>query len=156
MIQGIAPAVVRRSADGRSAETRGARLWALILALVPLAIVAAMAAGMPAGPAIVGGLGLFGLVFAVNSSVHSYLILAYSDGNKVALNVGFYYMSNAGGRLIGTLLSGLVYQLCGVAGCLVAASGLVALSWLITLYLPTGGPQPSTAPAPAGAMLDTD
>src|SRR6266540_4910190 len=71
-------------------------------------------------PAVVmlGGLVVFGVVFAINSTVHSYLILAYSDGDQVAMNVGFYYMANAGGRLAGTVLSGLVYQLYGLAGCL--------------------------------------
>ena len=73
---------------------------------------------------ILGGLGLFGVVFAVNSSVHSYLILAYSDGDKVAMNVGFYYMANAGGRLVGTLLSGVMFQLAGVVGCLWASVGV--------------------------------
>jgi len=67
-------------------------------------------------------LALFGAVFAVNSSVHSYLILAYSDGDKVAINVGFCCMANAGGRLIGTLLAGLLFQVGGVLGCLWASA----------------------------------
>ena len=65
-----------------------------------------------------GGLAIFGAVFALNSAVHSYLILDYTDGDKVALNVGFYYMANAGGRLVGCLLSGVLYQVAGLAGCL--------------------------------------
>ncbi|MFM2045722.1 MAG: organoarsenical effux transporter ArsJ [Pseudomonadota bacterium] len=146
-VQAAAPALVRRSPDGRSAETRAARLWALILALVPAAMVAALQMGAPAGPAIIGGLLLFGVVFAVNSSVHSYLILAYSDGDKVALNVGFYYMANAGGRLVGSLLSGLVYQYAGIIGCLLTASAMVAVSFLITLVLPTRGFEGVVAPA---------
>jgi MFS family permease len=153
-VQGIAPSLVARSADGRSAETRGARLWALLLALVPLAVVGAMEAGVRADVAVVGGLGLFGVVFAVNSSVHSYLILAHSEGDEVALNVGFYYMSNSGGRLLGTLLSGLVYQGWGVQGCLVAASVLVLLSWAVAMFLPTSGFEGKTAPA--GALPDAE
>ncbi|HYE51081.1 MAG TPA: organoarsenical effux MFS transporter ArsJ [Azospirillaceae bacterium] len=153
-VQAVAPALVRRSADGRSAETQGARHWALVLALVPLALVGALEAGVPPGPAIVGGLSLFGAVFAVNSSVHSYLILAYSEGDKVALNVGFYYMANAGGRLVGSLLSGLLYQQAGLYGCLLAASAFVALSWLVTLALPTRGFAGKTAPAGATGDLD--
>ena len=68
--------------------------------------------------------------------MHSYLILAYTESDKVALNVGFYYMANAGGRLVGTLLSGLTYQFAGLTGCLLTASAMVALSWLIALALP--------------------
>jgi hypothetical protein len=71
---------------------------------------------------LIGGLALFGAVFAISSSVHSYLILSYSDEGEVATSVGFYYMANAGGRLAGTLLSGTLYQLAGIGGCLRARS----------------------------------
>ena len=67
--------------------------------------------GLPANIVIIGGLLVFGVVFAFNSAVHSYLVLAFTDDDKVALNVGFYYMANSGGRLVGTVLSGLVYQI---------------------------------------------
>ena len=143
VVQAAAPAFVSRSADGRTAETRAARLWAFILGLVPVAIVLSMSldgrldfAWLAPGWTIIVGLAVFGFVFAVNSSVHSYLILAYTESDKVALNVGFYYMANAGGRLLGTLLSGLTYQIAGLTGCLLAASSMVAVSWLITLALP--------------------
>jgi hypothetical protein len=112
---------------------------ALALA-VALAIVTA---GIPLGlrawpPAVVmlTGLGLFGVIFALNSSVHSYLILAYSDADRVALNVGFYYMANAGGRLMGTLLSGLTYQYGGAALALWTSAGLAAATAAISLSLP--------------------
>ena len=91
--------------------------------------------GLPAGGVIVGGLAVFGVVFALNSAVHSYLILDYTDGDKVALNVGFYYMANAGGRLVGCLLSGVLFQIGGLAGCLwgtfgfTLAAGVIALAW---------------------------
>jgi predicted MFS family arabinose efflux permease len=149
LVQAAAPALVARSADGRSAETRAARWWALALAAVPLAISFALVRGLDPGAAVVGGLAVFGLAFAVNSSVHSYLILAYTDADKVALNVGFYYMANSGGRLLGTLLSGLLYQSYGVFGCLAAASCLVLASWLITLALPTRGLDGLIAPVGA-------
>jgi MFS family permease len=84
----------------------------------------------------VAGLGVFGFVFAINSSVHSYLILAYSDGDKVAMNVGFYYMANAGGRLVGTLLSGVMFQVAGVTGCLWASMMFAAASGAVALLLP--------------------
>lgn len=142
-VQAAAPGFVPRSVDGRTAETRAARLWTFILGLIPVAIVLALSLDgqldlvwLTPGWTIVVGLGVFGFVFAVNSSVHFYLILAYIESDKVALNVGFYYMANAGGRLIGTLLSGVTYQVAGIAACLLAASAMVAASWLITLALP--------------------
>ena len=153
-VQAAAPGFVRRSADGRSAEIRAARLWAFALALVPVAIALVLslegrvgAAWPTPGWTIVVGLGIFGFVFAVNSSVHSYLILAYAESDKVALDVGFYYMANAGGRLVGTLLSGLTYQFWGLTGCLSTASAMVALSWSIALALPAAaGDANSAAP----------
>ena len=83
------------------------------------------------------GLIAFAVVFAINSAVHSYLILAYTDSDKVALNVGFYYMANAGGRLIGTILSGLVYQSLRTVGCLVVSTIFVLITGAISLALPT-------------------
>lgn len=78
----------------------------------------------------------FCIFFAQNSSVHSYLILAYSEGDKVALNVGLYYMANAGGRLIGTLLSGLIYQAAGLNGSLWTSELFAAIAGAISLKLP--------------------
>jgi predicted MFS family arabinose efflux permease len=99
-----------------------------------------IAAGLSAGSSptvvILGGLAVFGVVFAINSSVHSYLILAYSDGDKVPMNVGFNYMANAGGRLVGTLLSGIVFQLAGVVGCLWASTAFAAAAGACSLLLP--------------------
>ena len=90
----------------------------------------------PVTTAVVGGLIVFGVVFAVNSSLHSYLILAYSDDDDVALDVGFYYSANAAGRLVGTLLSGVCYLWGGLAGALWGSAAFVALTWLLTLRLP--------------------
>ena len=95
------------------------------------------------------GLALFGLAFAVNSSLHSYLILAYAGSEKAAEDVGFYYAANAGGRLMGTLLSGVLYQLGGMTGCLAGSAGMLALCWLITLLLPTRASEPVMADQPA-------
>ena len=86
--------------------------------------------------AVLGGLTLFGVVFAVNSAVHSYLILAYTQADEVALNVGFYYMANAGGRLVGTLLSGVLYLAAGLPGCLWASAGFVLVAAFLTILLP--------------------
>lgn len=95
-------------------------------------------------------LALFGAVFAVNSSVHSYLILAYSDADKVATNVGFYYMANAGGRLAGTLLSGALYKLAGITGCLWGTVVFALATGGISLLLPRGAPRALAA----GTKLD--
>ena len=89
------------------------------------------------------GLLAFGGVFALNSALHSYLILAFSRDERVTLDVGFYYMSNAAGRLLGTLLSGLCYQVAGVAGCLGMAALLLALGWIATQRLAGLRPEPA-------------
>ena len=105
----------------------------------PVPVVADMAAALAHGPAVavVGGLVAFAVVFAMNSSIHSYLVLATSDADAVSLNVGFYYMANAAGRLLGTLLSGALFLVGGLPLCLWASSALVALAWLTTQRLKT-------------------
>ena len=108
--------------------------WAAWLVPIPLVLAAlATLAGAPApwlSLLIVAGLLLFGFVFAINSAVHSYLILAFSTADRVTRDVGFYYMSNAAGRLLGTLLSGVSYQLGGLPLCLATAGVMAAASWL--------------------------
>jgi hypothetical protein len=131
-IQGAAPAILR----GRVPAGGAASGIAFALAAVAGAIPLALAAGAPAGVVIVGGLSIFGAVFALNSAVHSYLILDYTDGDKVALNVGFYYMANAGGRLVGCLLSGVLYQVAGLAGCLWGAFAFAVAAAVTALKLP--------------------
>lgn len=137
-IQAAAPAFVRRSLDGLSAEVPAARVWALGLALVPVAIMALLAGapGLRPDLILVAGLSLFGFAFAVNSSLHSYLILAYAGTEKAAEDVGFYYAANALGRFAGTLLSGLLYQAGGLAACLAGSALMLALSFAATLALP--------------------
>jgi len=85
---------------------------------------------------VVGGLGVFGFAFAVNSSVHSYLILAYAGSEKAAEDVGFYYAANALGRFFGTLMSGLLYQWGGLLYALVGSAVMLTICWLVTLALP--------------------
>jgi MFS family permease len=135
-VQAAAPRLLRRAHQGRGPGGGTARLWALILAAFPAAIAIALAQDLPAGPVLVVGLILFGVAFAINSAVHSYLILAYSDFEKVSMNVGFYYMANAGGRLAGTVLSGLVYQTQGLEGCLWWSTGFVMAALVLSLRLP--------------------
>ena len=138
IVQASAPKWVRGRSDGGGGEPdgRSAALIAFILALFPAGIAIALEAGVDETLAIVVGLAAFGVIFAVNSAVHSYLILSYSHGDKVAMNVGFYYMANACGRLLGTLLSGLLYQWQGLTACLWASVAFVLLAGLLSLMLP--------------------
>jgi len=141
LVQASAPTVIRRSPDGLSREVPAARLWAVLLALVPalLALAIAMPDGLPADKVliVVFGLGLFGLLFAVNSSLHSYLILAYAGSKKAAEDVGFYYAANATGRLMGTLLSGFLYQFGGLVACILGSAAMLGLCAAITFVLPS-------------------
>jgi MFS family permease len=137
VVQALAPQIVRRSADGLSAEVPAARGWSLLLALVPMGIALVVALNLPQLEWwVVGGLGLFGFAFAVNSSVHSYLILAYAGSEKAAEDVGFYYAANAVGRFTGTLLSGLLYQWGGLLAALLGSAAMLIVCWIITLRLP--------------------
>jgi predicted MFS family arabinose efflux permease len=144
-VQASAPRLLKRSHRGQGPGGSTARGWAFLLALLPASIALSLAQGWdPAGVLIIG-LILFGIVFAINSVVHSFLILAYSDFDKVSMNVGFYYMANAGGRLVGTVLSGWVYQTHGLAGCLWWSAGFVLLAALLSFRLPEIG-QPGELP----------
>ena len=138
IVQALAPQVVRRSADGLSREVPEARLWAWLLAVIPLALAALLMTNLPIRPdlLIVTGLALFGFAFAVNSSLHSYLILAYAGSEKEAEDVGFYYAANAAGRLMGILLSGLLAEWGGIAACLWGSAAMLAACLLLTLWLP--------------------
>lgn len=137
IVQASAPRIVRERGAGRGApDGRTAARLAFVLAAFPAVIAICLGAGVDPGAVIVVGLIAFGIVFALNSAVHSYLILAYADGDKVAMNVGFYYMANACGRLAGTLLSGLLYQWQGLEACLWASVVLVLAAGLLSLLLP--------------------
>lgn len=138
LTQASAPSVIRRSADGLTAEVPAARLWSALLALVPVLIILSLAANTPVRPDIilVVGLAVFGAAFAINSSVHSYLILAYAGSEKAAEDVGFYYAANAAGRFSGTLLSGLLYQWGGLTACLAGSALMLAACFATTLLLP--------------------
>jgi MFS family permease len=135
IVQAFAPQVLRRSGSREPSGFTAAWL-AFLLALLPAGIAIALAADADPTIVLVVGLIIFGAVFALNSAVHSFLILHYADGDKVAMNVGFYYMANAGGRLAGTILSGLLYQWQGLEACLWASAGMVLVAGVISLLLP--------------------
>ena len=148
LVQALAPSIVRRSVDGLSREVPAARLWSAALAVVAIGLAAAVGAGVPHLEwIVVAGLGLFGFAFAINSSVHSYLILAYAGSEKAAEDVGFYYAANALGRFIGTLLSGLLYQWGGLLYALIGSATMLVICWLVTLTLPIRTPQVAAAQA---------
>ncbi|MBS1881503.1 MAG: organoarsenical effux MFS transporter ArsJ [Actinobacteria bacterium] len=150
-VQAMAPRFIR-GREGRSEpEGRTATWLAFVLAVFPAAIAIGLTAGLDPTVVIVAGLILFGIIFAANSAVHSYLILAYSEGDKATMNVGFYYMANAGGRLIGTVLSGLLYQLGGLEACLWTSAGFVLAAAFLSLMLPSKTPDQSR-PADALAL----
>jgi len=135
IVQASAPVLVRKSrtVSDTASSTLG---WGIALTIVTVAIALGVQFEFHLTETILGGLILFGIVFAMNSALHSYLILAYSDSDKAALNVGFYYMANAGGRLFGTLLSGLVYQWHGLSACMWTSSICVLIAVLTTIALP--------------------
>ena len=139
VVQASAPRLVRRRADEGGGEPDGATATrlAFVLAVFPAAIAIGLSTALDPGVVIVLGLLAFGVIFALNSAVHSYLILAYADGDRVAMNVGFYYMANAVGRLTGTVLSGLLYQWQGLGACLWASVVLVLAAGLLSRLLPS-------------------
>jgi predicted MFS family arabinose efflux permease len=139
-VQAVAPALVARSRDGLSREVPGARAWGAILTVIPVALVLLIEAPGVHRPdlVLVFGLMIFGFAFAVISSLHSYLILAYAGSEKAAEDVGFYYAANAAGRLIGILLSGVLTQSGGMPACLWCSAIMLAICLAITMLLPTG------------------
>ena len=149
VVQGAAPSLRRLWGSSAPPGPRAVSFWAALLTAVPALIAIALGRGGHGGLAVVAGLALFAVVFAMNSSIHSYLVLAYSEAEAVSLDVGFYYMANAAGRLVGTLLSGGLFLLgsggsAGMQACLWGSTLLLALSWLTSLRLP---PLPRSAAA---------
>jgi len=137
MIQSCVPMILR----GHHPSGATARTWAFVLVMIPAGIAIALQQGLDPNWVIIIGLMVFAAVFAVNSSVHSYLIVAWSEHDKVSMNVGFYYMANAGGRLTGTVLSGWVYQTQGLQGCLWWSTLFVLMSALFSLRMPVEAKQ---------------
>ena len=140
LVQAIAPSVIRRSADGLSREVPEARLWGAILTAIPLVLALLLSFGprRHLDLIVVAGLCVFGFAFAVISSLHSYLILAYAGSEKAAEDVGFYYAANAAGRLAGILLSGILTQAGGLGAGLWGSAIMLALCLAITFLLPAG------------------
>jgi len=134
-VQGIAPKITGTK-SGQSPDGRHALGWALALSVVPAVIALSLTYNWHAETILLAGLLIFGALFAVNSSLHSYLIVSYAGEDGVSLDVGFYYMANAMGRLIGTILSGWLFQDYGLAVCLWVSTAFIALTALISVKLP--------------------
>ncbi|PIB24115.1 MFS transporter permease [Amylibacter kogurei] len=139
IVQGYAPRILRAARRTDADMLLQAKRWVALLIITP-AILAALVwvfpePSTPLTITIVIGLLIFGAIFAVNSSLHSFLILRFTDAKRVTMDVGFYYMSNAAGRLVGTVLSGATYQLGGLPLCLGTAAIMIAISWLATAQL---------------------
>lgn len=133
VVQSVAP---RFTQSQRVAPHRQAVVWGALLTLSPLLLSIALWQSAPVAASIIIGLGLFGALFAVNSSLHSYLIVSYSRSDGVSLDVGFYYMANAAGRLLGTILSGWIYQQWGLVACLGVSVLLLLGSTIAVSALP--------------------
>lgn len=139
IVQSFAPLFTGR-ANGEVPDGRAALIWALLLAGLPAAIALGLGTQLSAHWVLLGGLMIFGVLFAVNSSLHSYLIVSYAKEDGVSLDVGFYYMSNAMGRLIGTVLSGWIFQAYGLEACLWVSSAFVLSAAVISVGLPRHQP----------------
>ncbi|MFP4251061.1 MAG: organoarsenical effux MFS transporter ArsJ [Guyparkeria sp.] len=137
VVQSSAPWLLgaRRSGGRGGPGARTAVAWSFALVLPLAALLLTIASGQTAGWIITLGLAFFGVVFALNSATHSYLVLRYSPDVKASQNVGFYYAANAGGRLLGTVLSGASYQWLGIAGSLGFALAFVVIAGLLSLRL---------------------
>jgi len=138
IVQGSAPALRRSWGQSAPPGVKAVEFWSSLLTAIPALIAIALwrEAAHP-GVAVVLGLAAFGVVFAMNSSIHSYMILAYTEAEDVSLNVGFYYMANAAGRLLGTVLSGALSLVGGLQACLWCSSLLVAVAFAVSTRLPT-------------------
>jgi len=134
LMQSATPRMIDLAND-KTSHGRTAFIWAAILALTPILIAACLYLSLPITHTIVLGLLIFGAVFAINSALHSYLIIYYASHEHVSLDVGFYYMANAMGRLIGTVLSGLIFQNFGLEACLMVSTLFILIAAVISLSL---------------------
>ena len=139
IVQSSIPAFIKRSKDGLSLEILSSKFWVILLTLIQLIILIISTVFdfqvIGLDTIIVIGLLIFGVLFAINSALHSYLILAYSNDNNITEDVGFYYSANALGRFFGTLLSGLLFQIFGIAGCIAGSFVFLSFCLVSTLNL---------------------
>ncbi|MBV7317199.1 organoarsenical effux MFS transporter ArsJ [Shewanella sp. NIFS-20-20] len=138
-VQTLAPIITGTGNGAQSSsppDGRSALRWAVALTAIPALIALALINQVAPQISLIGGLLAFGAIFAINSAVHSYLIVSYAKDDGVSLDVGFYYMANAMGRLLGTILSGWLYQQWGLSACLWISSVMLAITVVISIGLP--------------------
>ncbi|HPW33720.1 MAG TPA: organoarsenical effux MFS transporter ArsJ [Arenimonas sp.] len=135
IVQSAAPWFTGRRSN-KLPDGKAAFVWATVLAAIPAVMALLLLNGQDPQTVVVAGLALFGVLFAINSSMHSYLIVSYAGEDGVSLDVGFYYMANAMGRLIGTILSGWVFQISGLEACLWISAVFVGMAAMFSLALP--------------------
>ena len=135
LVQAVAPNVTGLR-NGNVPDGRTALVWGLALAVVPLGMAAGLQLGFDPAVVVVAGLAFFALIFAMNSAVHSFLVVSYADADGVSLDVGFYYMANAAGRLLGTVCSGWIYQSYGLVACLALSAFFILMVALFSYKLP--------------------
>lgn len=135
LVQTIAPKLTARN-DEQIPNGKTAFIWAMILAFIPALIALGLYNDIAIELSLLGGLLVFGVIFAINSSLHSFLIVHMANEDGVSLDVGFYYMANAMGRLIGTVLSGWLYQAYGLTICLIVSTAFVLIAALLSLLIP--------------------
>ncbi len=141
ILQSVAPTILSKInitgvAKGSIPDGRVALCWAVLLAIVTASIALALHSDVPAAVILISGLAVFAAVFALNSSLHSFLIVSYAKEDGASLDIGFYYTANAMGRLLGTLLSGLIYQSAGLIACLWASTLFIIIAAIISTGLP--------------------
>jgi len=139
IVQSLAPSITqyfsKQPPNGNTAV-----LWSGLLLFTPLFIIAGLYYDLNPSKVIIFGLVVFGIVFAINSALHSYLVIAYAKEDGVSLDVGFYYMANAAGRLLGTVASGLIYQYYGLMACLLMSSLFISICYVLSKHLPQKKP----------------
>jgi predicted MFS family arabinose efflux permease len=136
IVQSVAPRLLGSTPSHHAPQGRTALIWVVVLATIPGVMALLLGRSIAPSLTIVLGLAIFGCVFAINSAVHSYLIVAYADADRVSMDVGFYYGANAAGRLAGTLVSGIAFQASGIEGCLWASAVFLAIAALLSILLP--------------------
>ena len=135
IVQSVAPMLTGKT-SGKTPDGRAALWWAILLAAVTASLAIALNTSLPISVVLITGLLSFGAVFAINSSLHSYLIVSYAKEDGASMDVGFYYMANAVGRLIGTLLSGWIYQSSGIIACLWVSTLFIVITAILSIGLP--------------------
>lgn len=135
IVQSIAP-LLTGGKSGQVPDGRSAFRWASTLAAIPAFIAIGLSHSIYPEWVLLGGLLVFGALFAINSSLHSYLIISYASEDGVSLDVGFYYMANAIGRLVGTILSGWLFQTYGLEACLWVSTVFISIAAIVSILLP--------------------